>query len=99
MTGTPAKRLTSRYEQASHSQPDRPMSNVIQMPDRRPCPPEVQTARDRCVKLIANLDLLAKHLDNALGQHLEGEAGERHRQQCDHLAQLLREARERAGRI
>jgi len=99
MTGTPAKNQASLYLQASHSQPDRTQSNVIPMPDRRSCPPVVQTARARCVKLIANLDLLAQHLDRALGQHLEGEAGERHRQQCQHLAQLLREARERAGRI
>jgi len=75
------------------------MSNIIHMPDRRPCPPVVQTARARCVTLIANLDMLAQHLDRALGQHLEGEAGERHRQHCEDLAQMLREARERAGKI
>ena len=75
------------------------MSNIVQLPDRRPCPQVVQTARARCVKLIADLDMLAQHLNRSLGQHLEGEAEKRHRQHCANLAHLLREARERAARI
>jgi hypothetical protein len=75
------------------------MSNIVHMPDRRSCPTVVQTARARCTKLLADLDRLALHLDRSLGAHLEGEAEQRHRQHCETLAHLLREARERAAKI
>lgn len=75
------------------------MSNVIHLPDRRPCPPVVQTARVRCFKVIEELDILAQTLDD-LGQNfVEGEAEKRHRQHCEILAQMLREVRARAERI
>lgn len=75
------------------------MSNILHMRDRRGCTPIVETARDRCAKLLADLDILAQQLDRALGQHLEGEAEARHRQHCKILAHMLREARERVEKL
>jgi len=75
------------------------MSNIVHISDRRGRQPIIQTARDLCIKLVADLDMLAQQLDHTLGRHLEGEAEKRHQQHCATLAQMLHEARKRVEAI